>query len=143
MRRLVTLLLLGCAFAVAIAPAATASNAPLQVDFVKHLVDPSTLTFEGTTSGAVSGDLTTRVSVNNVSGPIIHMTVDWIVSAGDESFTAQTSGTWNTVIGQVVLDGSVISGYLNGAQVHEEGHLVDPSTLTFEGFLRLMPATAG
>jgi hypothetical protein len=32
----------------------------------------------------------------------------------------------------------VIAGYKLGARVHEEGRLVDPATLTFEGYLRLM-----
>ena len=36
----------------------------------------------------------------------------------------------------------VIEGYLLGAQVHEQGRLIDPETLTFEGSLRLMPATS-
>jgi MoxR-like ATPase len=31
---------------------------------------------------------------------------------------------------------------LLGARVHEEGQLVDPAHLGFEGFLRLMPSTA-
>jgi hypothetical protein len=126
------------------ASAASAASAPVQVDFVKHWVGPGYV-FQGTTSGAVSGSLTSQlVSLDNVSGPIYHVTFDWIVSAGAQSFTARTAGTWNTLTGQVVLDGTVISsGYLSGAQVHEEGHLIDPATLTFAGFLRLMPATAG
>src|SRR5919204_1515717 len=124
MRRLLLTLAAVAAIAAPAASTGTASNAPLQVDFVKHVVDPATLTFAGTTSGAVTGDLTTFVSVTDVSGPIIHMTVVWIVSAGAESFTARTDGTWNTVTGQVVLNGSVVSGYLSGAQVHEEGHLL-------------------
>jgi hypothetical protein len=64
-------------------------------------------------------------------------------AAGDQSFTALTSGIWNTDIGQVTLNGRVVSGYLDGAQVHEQGHLIDPTTLTFAGVIQLMPATAG
>ena|SRR5204863_2792543 len=146
MRKLIVIVLgaglLG--IAAAAAPPATASNAPLQVDFTKHVVDPQNLVFEGTVSGAVTGSLVSRlVSLNGIDGPNYNITFDWIVSAGDESFTARTTGIWNTLTGQVVMNGSVISGYLDGAQVHEQGHLVDPDTLTFEGFLRLMPATAG
>jgi hypothetical protein len=127
-----------------VASTASASNAPLQVDFVKHLVDPSTLTFQGTVSGAVTGTLTSHlVSLNRIDGPIYNITFEWDISAGDQSFTALTSGTWNTDIGQVTLNGTVISGYLDGAQVHEQGHLIDPTTLTFAGVIQLMPATAG
>lgn len=144
MRRLLVML---AAFAVIAAPAASsasAANAPLQVNFVKHVVDPVNLVFEGSTSGAVTGSRTSRlVSLNNVSGPNYHITFDWIVSAGDQSFTARTTGIWNTLTGDVVMNGEIISsGYLSGAQVHEQGHLVDPSTLTFAGFLQLMSATA-
>jgi hypothetical protein len=143
-RQLILILLVGCAFAVATAPAASASNAPLRVNFVKHVVDPTNLVFEGTVSGAVDGSLVSRlVTLNSINGPIYNITFDWIVSAGDESFTARTTGAWNTDTGQVVMNGTIIAGYLNGAQVHEQGHLVDPTTLTFEGFLQLMPATAG
>jgi len=126
------------------ASAASASNAPLQVDFVKHLVNPATLTFNGTTSGAVTGTLTSHVvSLNRVDGPVYNITFEWEISAGDHSFTALTDGTWNTDIGQVTLNGTVISGYLDGAQVHEQGHLIDPNTLTFAGVIKLMPATTG
>ena len=99
--------------------------------------------FEGTTSGAAPGLLTSNlVSKDATTGPILHITFDWIVSSGTKSFTARTSGTWNTQSGHVVMNGHVIAGYLNGAQVHEEGQLVDPDSLTFKGFLRLLPATA-
>jgi hypothetical protein len=145
MRRLLFTLAALVVIAAPAASSASASNAPLQVNFVKHVVDPVNLVFEGSTSGAVTGSLTSRlVSLNKVSGPNYHITFDWIVSAGDQSFTARTSGIWNTLTGDVVLNGEVISsGFLSGAQVHEKGHLIDPSTLTFAGFLRLMPATAG
>jgi hypothetical protein len=41
------------------------------------------------------------------------------------------------------MNGTVVDGYLLGAQVHEEGRLLDPATLHFAGFLRLMPGSAG
>jgi hypothetical protein len=126
------------------ASGASAGNAPVQVEFVKHVVDPASLVFEGSTGGAVSGSLTSKlVSLDGLSGPVYHVTFDWIVSAGAESFTARTTGTWNTSTGSVIMNGTVVSdGYLSGAQVHEEGRLVDPDTLTFAGFLRLLPVTA-
>jgi hypothetical protein len=143
MRRVLLALVALAASAALAAPGASASSAPVQVDFVKHGVDPVNLVFEGSTSGGASGTLTSRlVSLNNVTGPVYHVTFDWIVSAGAQSFTARTTGTWNTVTGSVVMNGRVISsGYLSGAQVHEAGHLVDPATLTFAGSLWLMPAT--
>jgi hypothetical protein len=41
------------------------------------------------------------------------------------------------------MNGTVTSdGYLAGAQVHEQGELVDPDTLEFQGVIQVMPATA-
>ena len=131
------------ATALAIGAGNAAAAPPLQVDWVKHVVDPTHFVFEGTTSGAAPGALTSRlISLDAATGPILHVTFDWSVSSGSKSFTARTSGIWNTNTGRVVMNGRVIDGYLNGAQVHEEGQLVDPATLTFQGFLRLLPNTA-
>ena len=40
------------------------------------------------------------------------------------------------------MDGTVVDGFLQGAQVHEEGQLVDAATLAFEGSIQVMPSTA-
>src|SRR5262245_56145809 len=125
------------------APSATAAP-PVQVDWAKHLVDPATLSFAGTSSGAAPGTMTSQlVSLDAQAGPILHITFRWTISSPGKSFTAVTSGIWNTNTGRVVMNGRVTDGYLEGAQVHEEGQLVDPATLSFEGFLRLLPSTAG
>jgi hypothetical protein len=136
---LVALVAVVCAVGASSAPAAP----PLQVDWVKHVVNPASFEFAGATTGDAPGTLASKlVSLDASTGPILHVTFDWIVTSGSKSFTARTSGTWNTNTGRVVMNGRVIAGYLLGAQVHEEGQLVDPGTLTFEGFLRLLPNTA-
>jgi hypothetical protein len=140
-RSLATSMLLALTAALLTLASSTAAP-PLQVDFVKHLVDPDNLAFEGTVTGAVSGGLASRrVSLDGESGPVQHLTFEWKVS-GAHAFTALTSGTLNTRTGAVVMNGRVVDGYLTGARVHEEGQLVDPGTFTFAGFLRLMPSTA-
>jgi hypothetical protein len=40
------------------------------------------------------------------------------------------------------MNGTVVEGFLEGAQVHEEGQLVNPATLGFEETIRIMPVTA-
>jgi hypothetical protein len=143
MRKLTLIVLCLGAVVAAAVPAANASNAPLQISFDKHVTDPAAFIFAGTTGGDISGTLTSNlVSLNASTGPNLHITFDWTVTAGTESFTARTEGIWNTKTGSVVMNGTVIDGYLLGAQVHEEGQLVNPATLEFVGFLRLMPATA-
>jgi hypothetical protein len=143
MRKLTLIVLCVGALVAAAVPAANASNAPLQVTFDKHVVDRTAFVFMGTTGGDISGSLTSNlVSLNATTGPILHITFDWNVSAGAKSFIARTDGIWNTKTGSVVMNGTVIAGYLLGAQVHEEGQLVDPAALEFAGTIRIMPATA-
>jgi hypothetical protein len=58
-------------------------------------------------------------------------------------FTAHLTGALNTMTGKVIMNGAVVEGWLLGAQVHEEGQLVDPATLGCDGAIRIMPAAAG
>jgi hypothetical protein len=122
------------------ATSASASDAPLRVTFDKHVVDAATFSFAGTTGGDAPGTLTSQlVAIERVSGPVYHVTFDWFVTAGSHSFVARTSGIWNTKRGLVTMNGSVTSGYLDGANVHEQGELVDPATLRFQGVIQVMP----
>ena len=140
MRKLALIVLcVGALVAVAV-PAASASNAPVRLGFDKAATGPGV--WNGTVSGDIEGSLETRLLDLEVAGPIWHVTFDWIVDAGPSSFTARLSGVLNTKTGAVVMNGNVVSGYLLGAQVHEEGQLVDPATLEFAGSIRLLPATA-
>jgi hypothetical protein len=119
------------------------NNAPVNLTFSKQ--SSGIGTWEGTVSGDLEGQLTTVLTDLRVSGPVWHVEFDWIVdAAGDANdFTAHLSGILNTDTGSVVMNGTVVEGWLLGAQVHEEGQLVDPATLAFEGTIRIMPGTAG
>lgn len=135
------LLSVGLGFA---APAGADSTAPLRLTFAKEAVAVGV--WEGTVSGDVAGDLTSKLTActgpNPCSGTIWHVEFDWIIQAGAESFTAHLTGVLNNKTGAAIMDGTVVDGFLQGAQVHEEGHLVDAATLRFEGTIRVMPATA-
>jgi hypothetical protein len=115
-------------------------NAPVHLTFDKSSVEPGI--WEGTVAGDVEGNLTTELRDLRVNGPIWHVEFDWIIDAGDQSFTARLTGVLNTNTGRVVMNGAVIEGWLEGARVHEEGQLIDPDTLRFQGAILLMPATA-
>jgi hypothetical protein len=121
---------------------AMAANDPVRLSFDKALVDPAGV-WEGTVSGDIDGDLTTELLSLEVTGAIWHVTFDWIVTAGDQSFVATMDGILNTKTGRVVMNGTVTSGWLLGAQVHEEGQLIDPdpATLRFIGQITILPAT--
>jgi hypothetical protein len=124
--------------------APASATPPLNLTFEKEAVAVGV--WEGSVSGDVNGDL--RTVLTSCSGPapcsgqIWHVEFDWIIDAGTESFTAHLSGMLNNLTGSVVMDGTVVDGFLQGAQVHEEGQLVNSATLRFEGSIRVMPATA-
>lgn len=86
--------------------------------------------------------MTTQLLALEVAGVIWHVEFDWIINAGPQSFTARLTGILNTETGHVVMNGKVIQGWLLGAQVHEEGQLVDAATLGFDGQIRILPGTA-
>jgi len=141
MKHLVLLLVVAAAAIAAGATNATASNEPVRLDFTKSISDPAGV-WTGSVSGDVSGGLTTRLTELRIAGPIWHVRFDWIISAGPRSFVADLTGTLNNATGQVVMKGTVVEGWLLGAQVHEVGQLTDPDTLSFAGEIRIMPATA-
>ena len=122
---------------------ASATSAPVRLTFEKTIADPAAGVWEGTTGGDVNGTLRTELRSLTVTSSIWHVTFDWIVTAGERSFTARLSGVLNTATGAVVMNGTVVEGWLEGSQVHEAGQLLDPDSLHFEGLIRLMPATAG
>jgi hypothetical protein len=120
------------------------ANAPLRLTFEKEAAAPGV--WEGSVTGDVDGDLTTVLTSCNgpkpCSGRIWHVEFDWIVDAGAESFTAHLTGILNNVTGAAIMNGTVVDGFLQGAQVHEQGQLVNAATLRFEGTITVMPATA-
>jgi hypothetical protein len=142
MKHLVLLLVVATTALAAGAATATASSEPVRIGFDKSISDPTAFVWTGTVSGDVSGTLTTRLTGLEVSGPIWRVRFDWIIAADAQSFVADLSGILNTDTGQVVMNGTVVEGWLSGAQVHEEGQLVDPATLRFVGEIQLMPASA-
>jgi hypothetical protein len=134
---------LGCLLAVSLlggtVAVATAASDPVLISFDKSTSGPGT--WSGSVSGDVEGDLSTTLLSVTETGVIWHVTFDWEVD-GDVSFTARLSGTLNTKTGHVVMNGRVIEGAYLDAVVHEEGQLIDPATLHFQGLIRIMPATS-
>ncbi|HEV2131842.1 MAG TPA: hypothetical protein VGR27_12095 [Longimicrobiaceae bacterium] len=120
--------------------AANAPNKPVRLDFEKCAVAAGV--WEGTVAGDIEGDLRTELTELRVTGPVWHVRFNWIITAGEQSFTADLKGILNTVTGRVVMNGRIVEGYLAGAQVHEQGQLVDADRSCFAGTIRVMPATA-
>jgi hypothetical protein len=139
-RLVVLLLVLAGMHGVSALPALAASD-PVRLTFDKAAVAAGV--WEGTISGDIEATLQTVLLTVDETGPIWHVTFDWIISSGERSFTARLDGVLNTQTGAVVMDGSVTDGYLLGARVHETGKLVDSSTSRFTGSITVFPATKG
>ena len=108
-----------------------------------------TLVFTGSVDGAVTGSLKSKLlkATETEMGDILLVTFEWEIvdgdlADGDQSFTAVASGTLNNRTGKVVMNGEVVSGYLQGAKFIEQGQLVDPDTLQFQGSMKLVVNTA-
>jgi hypothetical protein len=108
-----------------------------------------TAVFTGTVSGDVSGTMKSTLleATETGDGTILLVTFEWAIEDdylgdGDQSYTAVASGTLNNRTGKVVMNGEVVSGYLDGAKFIEEGQLVDPVTLQFQGSMKLVVNTA-
>jgi len=120
---------------------AAESSAPVYLSFEK--ADPEgDFVWNGTVDGDVSGGLETQLLSARPSSKILHVEFDWTVDAGDQSFTARLKGTLDTKTGKVIMNGTIIDGWLEGAQVHEEGQMIDLANSGFVGTIRIMPATA-
>jgi hypothetical protein len=108
-----------------------------RVHFVKHLVDPATLTFEGTVTGAAHGSLRSNLLAPIASaGDYSIVSFRWAVTAQQHSFVAETTGTINNATGAVSMSGTVVSGWNSGAKVLELGQ--GDGTGRFEGDIVLL-----
>jgi len=123
--------------AVMAGPALADGAAPIYVTFDKHATGPGV--FDGTTGGAAPGTVHTVCNLAPNNDVLYRLTCDWDITAGARSFDAPLSGTLNWQTGNVVMSGRVASGWHQGAQVHEAGHLVDPDALRFVGTIRIQP----
>jgi hypothetical protein len=116
---------------------ASASSAPIVISYTK--------TCAGATCVGTTGDGDTlRMAVTGfrATGDAAQLTLtEWII--GGISITAELSGH-RSPAGFIVLNGTVTSGPFAGAQIHQRSNLTGAvgNTTTWEGELRLMPASA-
>jgi hypothetical protein len=125
----------------AVATPASASRAAIVVPFEKHWVG------DGHYVGTAGDGGTIEMWVYDVSfnGNIQRFRVTLELSLDRRSLTATLAGHFNFSTGRVVMNGTVVDGWLEGAQVHEEGRYAgdDPDTggPIFVGTVRLMPGS--
>ena len=140
------------------------STASVELSFDSPFDPTNPGVWVGTVAGDITGTLQTRMTDLQVSGPIWHARFEWTITAADtfasrpgapldvhssqttmttgQSFVADLSGVLNIETGAVVMNGTVVEGYLLGAQVHEEGQLINADTLRFQGTIQVTAAEA-
>ena len=128
---------------------ASENDQGIAVTFQKHLVDPANVIFQGSTGGAVKGELESRLVPGSLTivGELWTFTFDWIVTADApaKSFVAHATGTMigSTAGSPVVMDGVVTSGWHQGTAMRMQGQLADPTTFTITGTITIQPGNAG
>lgn len=140
-RRLVVLVLVLAGMQGVSSRPALAASDPVRMTFDKAAVADGV--WEGTVSGDIEGRLRTVLLTVEGTGPIWHVTFDWIIASSECSFTARLDGVLNTKTGTVVMAGTVTEGCLLGARVQETGQLVDAATSRFTGSITVFPTTRG
>jgi hypothetical protein len=131
-------------------------GAPVEVTFTKWVtVFPA---FVGVAGGDVPGTFAATVLSREPfdNGTIVQLDAEYRVTAADpaHSFVARIEGTQNNQTRQAVLNGTVIAGWLVGAQVHVTFDVIAPSPgiscvpqapvnkTCFRGTIRVMPGSA-
>ena len=132
-------------------------GANVEVTFIKWSTGFPGLT--GVTGGDVPGTFAGTVLSRDPfdNGTIVQLEAQYRVTADDpaHSFVAQIEGKQNNQTLQAVLNGTVISGWLAGAQVHVTYDVIPAAagfsclqniapvnTRCFEGTIRIIPGSA-
>jgi hypothetical protein len=122
----------------------------VQVTFTKW-IDPAFPAFAGVAGGDVPGAFAATVLRRTPfdNGNIIQLEARYEVIGDDpaHSFVALIEGTQITQTQRAVLNGTVIEGWLTGAQVHVTFDVIRPcpqfdKPACFSGVIRVMPGSA-
>lgn len=116
-------------------------------------------TWRGTVAGDLDGPLGTTLLSAQESGHVLLVEFEWKVveqeddpfaEDADVQFIAVLDGTLNTITGKVIMNGEVTEDRtgrgLLGAQVHEEGQLVETyedGRTRYKGTIRIMAGSGG
>ena len=138
MRSWITSMFAALAVVAVIASPVAAAERPIVLEFEKAWAAPDY--YVGTLAGG--GTIEMWLSDKSVIGNTQHFDATVNVSSTSGDFTAFVGGKINLGTGQVVLNGTVATGWLAGARVQEESQLIDPATGRFDGTIRIIPASA-
>ncbi len=113
---------------------------PLLINFEKSAIDQGV--WKGHVAGNQYANLRSYLIELETLEKIWLVKFDWVIRDWQSpalSFTARMAGILNTETGRVFMRGEVIEGYRKGAEVKEEGWLIDADTLTFKGKIEVSP----
>ena len=129
---------------------ANGGAANVEVTFTKW-IEPAFPAFVGVAGGDVPGDFAATVLNRTAfdNGNIVKLEAQYEVIANDpeHSFVAHIEGTQNNGQQKAVLNGTIIKGWLLGAQVHVTFDVIAPcpqfeQARCFTGVIRVMPGSA-
>jgi hypothetical protein len=143
---------------VAAAQTQARGGAPVEVTFTKWGTGIPVPTHAGVAGGDVPGTFAGTVLSRDAfeNGTIVQLEARYEVTAADpaRSFVAHIEGTLNNPTQKAVLNGTVIAGWLVGAQVHVTFDVIVPPAGTscvpqapvnktcFQGIIRVLPGSA-
>lgn len=128
---------------------AGASSAPVTWSFDVSFDEAATNangapTWTGTATGPSSATIAVKLVGAELRGEALHIELEVTVSAGVHSSIVHLDGVFNEVTTRGVMNGVVSSGWLTGAEAHQQAARFDPaSSARLTGTLRLMPGSAG
>ena len=138
------------------AQAQASGTKPVEVTFTKWVTTFPALAgiTGGDAPGTFAGTVVSRNAFDN--GTIVQLEAEYRVTAANptHSFVARIEGQQNNQTLHAVLNGTVIDGWLRGAQVQVTFDIVDPAPGTscvtgapvnkrcFQGTIRIMPGSA-
>ena len=126
-----------------------ASNAPVTWSFDVSFDEVATAandapTWTGTATGPSSGTIAVKLVGAELRGEALHIELEVAVAAGMHSSIVHLNGVFNEVTTRGVMNGVVSSGWLSGAEAHQQAARFDPaSPARLTGTLRLMAGSAG
>lgn len=127
---------------------------PVEVTFTKWITAYPAMAgvTGGDVPGTFAGAVLSRVPFDN--GTIVQLEADYGVNGAEHSFVARIAGKLNNRTQKAVLNGTVIDGWLVGAQVQATFDVIAPApgtscvpaapenTACFQGTIRILPGSA-
>jgi hypothetical protein len=103
---------------------------------------PARYQFAGRVRGAAGGTVRARIALlKHASGSIWAVEVDWKVTTASGSFTARTSGTFDTLTDRIAVSGPIDRRAVENLELDAVVRITSAGGPTFDGILEVAPRT--